>query len=943
LSRGGRIAWLLPAALLAYLGTLSLMHRAATLRADDGVIWLARGEHLEAARVEALGPGGLAGIRLGDLLLQVGKEAPRPGSDVGRLLSGREGRPTRYRLLREDRPLEVKVLPRPADGQNRVFYYLFIAGLAALGAGSLAFWKLSFEPAAPALYGFSLCLAALLVLSPVGGAGILSWIFYWGDLVGRLFLPVFLLAFVRRLMCDDEDLFTATPRGRWLALPALLLLAVAICLIPFQGALAFSDPVRAIRLKDRLELAYLALASGYSVVLLWLGLWRSTRSRTRWRLTSAAAAAAAGLLPPALLYLLPLSMGITPGPLGEIAVLPLGLVPLGFAATLFQERSVDLDRSLRAVVRSSAAGAVFLAGGLFGSYLLTALPGGIGGGGVLTEIVLPLAFSSVLAVLLHRPLIGKVDRLLGSRSPDAMQLMLRFREDLGAELRLERLAQRLRAGLQEAFGLAPVHLLVDADGTGSYEETPMLPGLPGERLEFEIPQVARQSLALREVVLLQTGGDSLPEEIRAGMCRRGCRYLFPLITAGVPVAFLVVGAHRDGSPLSGSEIDALAALSTQVAKSVEAARLYREIEVRGRREAALRRETEAILESSRIGILLADASGRITAANRASAEVLGVATPVGRTVASLLPRGLLMLLDRCAREDRTGAGERVYRFSFGAQDGSTRVLNATRSPLGGAPGAGTVYTLDDVSEQVRREERMLQQDHLASMGLLASQVAHEVNAPLTGIASYAQILMARLKSRLPEMELLRKIEAQAFRAAGITGSVLNFVRRKDREAAGEFDPGPVVAESLALFEPQLKGKRIRVSVERAPSLPAVRGHRGRLQQVLINLLLNAAQALPGGGEIRIAIDREGEALRVRVSDNGIGIPAAQLPRIFEPFFSGRSGGTGLGLAVVREIVSEHGGEIAVESVEGAGSTFTVKIPAAPARATAAEVVAPVAS
>jgi signal transduction histidine kinase len=187
-----------------------------------------------------------------------------------------------------------------------------------------------------------------------------------------------------------------------------------------------------------------------------------------------------------------------------------------------------------------------------------------------------------------------------------------------------------------------------------------------------------------------------------------------------------------------------------------------------------------------------------------------------------------------------------------------------------------------------------------------------------------------MKSRIPEMELLKKIESQAFRAAGIAGSVLNFARRKDEEPAQEFDPGAVIAESLALFEPQLKGKRIRLSMERAPSLPMIRGHRGKVQQVLLNLLMNAAQALPSGGEIRLALDRDGESVRIRVSDSGVGIPSANLPRIFEPFFTARSvgKGTGLGLSVVQRIVLEHGGTIQVESVEGAGSTFTVSLPAA---------------
>jgi signal transduction histidine kinase len=257
------------------------------------------------------------------------------------------------------------------------------------------------------------------------------------------------------------------------------------------------------------------------------------------------------------------------------------------------------------------------------------------------------------------------------------------------------------------------------------------------------------------------------------------------------------------------------------------------------------------------------------------------------------------------------------------------VVNVTRSPLAGSHSAGSVYTIDDVTEEVRREEKMVRQDHLAAMGLLASEVAHEVNTPLTGIASYAQMLMVRMKSRMPEMELLKKIENQAFRAAGIAGSVLNFARRKEAEPAQVFDPGPIISESLALFEPHLKGKRVRLTIERAPSIPPIRGHRGRLQQVLLNLLMNAAQALPSGGEIRLAMDRDGESVRIRVSDNGVGIPAGDLRRIFEPFYTTRDDGkgTGIGLSVVQRIVQEQGGEVRVESVQGSGSTFTVTFPA----------------
>ncbi len=927
----GTIGALIPALLLAILGLLSFLNRAASLHGEDGVIWASRGRGLEAASIQAGSPADIADIKRGDQLISIAAVAPSATRSVRELLWGRAGLPTPYKVLRGNQRLDLEVLPRPDGEENRLYYFLFIVGAAALVAGSLALVKLPSEHAALVLYGLCLAFFSLLALSPGGNARILDWIFYWGDLAGRLLLPPLIVHFVLELSEPVPRLGAGTGRRIWLYAPAILLLGVAVYLIPLKGALAFSEPTHAIRLKDRLELFYLGLYTVLAVSTLFARLWSCTRAATRWRLRWVAASAAAGLLPLCLLYLLPVALGVPAGALGELSVLPLAIAPLGFTATLFQERAVDLDRSLRAAVRWAVVGAVFLAGGAACSRLLSFLPGGASSGGILAEVSFPLLISGALAVLFYRFLGSKVDRLLGRRPAATSRLLLELGEDINGEVRLEPLAKKLVSRLASQFGVDPVLLLVEGPGEGIFLPARGSTHLSNQPMRWSFSDQEARELSTKEMVLLGDAGAELPSAAREEARKAGFRYVFPMVVRGQMRALLLSGPRRDCSALEGEDLDAMAALASQAAKAVEAARLYREIEERSRREEQLRRQTEAILQSSRIGILLCDAAGRITAANLAAARILGHPVPIGAGVGAMLPKGLLMLLDRSVRDVRRGgSGERVYRFSLGRADGKIRVINASRSYLGGDPLSGVVYTLDDVSEEVRREESMVHHDHLAELGLLASQVAHEVNTPLAGIASYAQLLMARMKSRIPEMELLKKIESQAVRAAGIAGSVLNFARRKDEEPAQEFDPGAVIAESLALFEPQLKGKRIRLSMERAPSLPMIRGHRGKVQQVILNLLMNAAQALPSGGEIRLALDRDGESVRIRVSDSGIGIPSASLPRIFEPFFTTRSDGkgTGLGLSVVQRIVLEHGGTIQVESVEGAGSTFTVSLPAA---------------
>jgi two-component system, NtrC family, sensor kinase len=926
----GRIGALIPALLLAGLGVWSFLNRTASLHGDDGVLWAASlGEGLKAAKIQEGGPADLAGIKRGDHLITLAAVAPSTTRSVRELLWGRAGLPTRYQVLRGGQRLDVEVLPRPDAEENRLYYFLFIVGSSALAAGSLALMKLPFEPASPALYGLCLAFFSVLALSPGGNAHSLDWVLYWGDLAGRLLLPPLFICFVLKLSRPGAASGAGLRRGFWLFAPAILMLAVAVYLIPLRGALAFADPAQAIRLKDHLELFYLGGYTVLAISVLHAKLWGCTRASIRWRLKWLAASSAAGLLPLCLLYLLPVALGVPAGTLGELSVLPLAIGPLGFTATLFQERAVDLDRSLRAAVRWAVTGAVFLSGGAACSWLLSLVPGRSAPEGILAEVVFPLSISGALAMVFYRFLGSKVDRLLGRRPAGTSRLLLELGEDLNGELRLEALAKKLVSRLESQFGVHPVLLLVEGPGRGIFLPAQGCVPLPHQPTHWSFSDKEVRELSSREMVLLVEDAAEFPSAAREDARKAGFRYAFPLVVRGHLRALLLTGSRRDRSTLEGEDLDAMAAVASQAAKAVEAARLYREIEERRRREEHLRRQTDAILQSSRIGILLCDAAGRITAANLAATRILGHPARVGTGVEEALPKELLMLLDRSHRDvRRVGSGERVLRFSLDCADGKSRVINASRFSLGGDPWSGMVYTLDDVSEEVRREESMVRHDHLAELGLLVSQVAHEVNTPLAGIASYAQLLMARMKSRIPEMELLKKIESQAFRAAGIAGSVLNFARRKDEEPKEEIDPGAVMAESLALFEPQLKGKRIRLSTERAPSLPMVRGHRGKIQQVILNLLMNAAQALPSGGEIRLALDRDGESVRIRVSDSGVGIPATSLPRIFEPFFTARSDGkgTGLGLSVVQRIVLEHGGTIQVESVEGAGSTFTVSLP-----------------
>jgi signal transduction histidine kinase len=239
--------------------------------------------------------------------------------------------------------------------------------------------------------------------------------------------------------------------------------------------------------------------------------------------------------------------------------------------------------------------------------------------------------------------------------------------------------------------------------------------------------------------------------------------------------------------------------------------------------------------------------------------------------------------------------------------------------------------MDDITERVELETQLSQADKLSSIGLLAAGVAHEVNTPLAVISSYAQLLSKQLQGDPQKGPLMEKITRQTFRASEIVNNLLNFSRTSGTEFA-DVDVNKIIMETLTLLEHQFKTSRIVVEDELGKSLPPISGNSGRLQQVFLNLFLNAKDAMPEGGKLRIATSN-GEGVAVVVSDTGSGIPQEHIQRIYDPFFTtksapreGQGKGTGLGLSVTYGIIQEHAGKIRVESRPGEGTTFYLDFP-----------------
>ena len=246
------------------------------------------------------------------------------------------------------------------------------------------------------------------------------------------------------------------------------------------------------------------------------------------------------------------------------------------------------------------------------------------------------------------------------------------------------------------------------------------------------------------------------------------------------------------------------------------------------------------------------------------------------------------------------------------------------------PEVGAVTVWKDVTEEREVTRRLLQAEKMSAVGQLAGGVAHEINNPLGGILAFAQ-LMSREERSAEDLENLALIMDAATRAKKIVESLLRFSRRPKQDERGDVDLARVAEDALFLLSSQIKDGKVEVVRKIEPAL--CHGNGNLLGQILVNLLVNALQAMKLQGRLTVETGVEGGRCRVRVSDNGPGVPAEIQSRIFEPFFTTKpeGQGTGLGLSICYRIAEEHGGTIRHEPAPGGGAAFVLEIPQAQQR------------
>jgi signal transduction histidine kinase len=244
---------------------------------------------------------------------------------------------------------------------------------------------------------------------------------------------------------------------------------------------------------------------------------------------------------------------------------------------------------------------------------------------------------------------------------------------------------------------------------------------------------------------------------------------------------------------------------------------------------------------------------------------------------------------------------------------------------------GSIHVARDITDEKEKEMRLIMSERLASLGQMASGIAHEINNPLASIAGCAEGLLNRVKTERFDPVLfenyLEIIEEEISRCKGITTSMLSFVRKETYEKK-EININETIDKTIEIIGFQGRLKDVEVIRNYKEELPAILGSEGELRQVFTSIIMNALDAMQDKGTLTLETGIERNTEFIKISDTGYGIPAAYINKIFNPFFTTKSekGGTGLGLSIARKIIANHSGDINVISDEGKGTTFKVTLP-----------------
>jgi len=906
---------------------LNFQQRSRFVLPDDGVTWLDTQQGVVAWHVVTDSPASKAGIKQGDIVESVRGFQIHRAADVTRVLF-RVGPWTevRYKMRRGEAGFETPLVTAPQDTSSSIENYLRITALLYIFIGLFIFVRRWNAPRAIHFYVF--CLASFILYSfhYTGKLNSFDYTIYWANVVALLLQPALLVHFA---LVFPERRGTLWPKLAAVYAPpaALLILHIFIA----TGTLDFLPAFSTRYWLDKVEQANLGIYFLLAATIFLFSYRRAPSGVLRQQLKWVTGGTFAGSLPFLMFYIVPYILGVVPAPWMKLSVFSLALIPLCFGYAIIRYRLMDVDiifkRGLAYTFATAAIVGIYFAGiALIGETFHTRWPTGPAGG----------VIAIVVAAFLFEPVRGwmqtRLDRFFYRDRLDYRRTLIEFGRALTNEVRLEplvgsvldRISQTLLVDRLAVFLEDPAH-------AGQYVLSRSMGLRPEGPLDLTFLDPSRPALE-RGCLFFESARAAAEEtvSVRRTLEELDLNYFIACRFRDRTVAILGLGKTVDGDYLSSDDLELLSTIAGYVAIAIENARLYQSLEQKAMQIERLKDFSENIVESLNIGVLTVDLEDCIESWNPQLENLLAIPRreALRRRLQDVLPPDLVAEISSRYTADRVSG---IYKFQLNTPGGRRLVINASIAPLVGKTGTrlGRLILLDDITQRVRLEEQMVQTEKLTSLGLLAAGVAHEVNTPLAVISNYIQMLAKQIPEGDPRQKTIERIVKQTFRASEIVNNLLNFSRTGAAEFV-EVDLNSVLEETLTLVQHPFKTAQVNVIKNYTEQLPPVLGSMTRLQQVFLNLFMNARDAMPSGGMLEVRTGAHNGSVAVEVTDTGSGIPAENLHRIFDPFFTTKATGrgTGLGLSVSYGIIKEHAGKVDVRSTPGKGTSFRLEFPVA---------------
>jgi len=406
--------------------------------------------------------------------------------------------------------------------------------------------------------------------------------------------------------------------------------------------------------------------------------------------------------------------------------------------------------------------------------------------------------------------------------------------------------------------------------------------------------------------------EDAPRDLGARLQEMGVALAIPLIAANQLTGIIFLGEKLSGDMYTTEDIGLLRILAKQAAVALDNVRHYEEMVRMNEYHARL-------LDIMQDGVIALDPRQRIITFNDAAERILGV--PVEEALGKRLPElGMTELpIDSLGEQ-----GEELIITTGGGVE-IPALVTVTPFIRRWEVEHSYLVVIRDLTALRELERQKLQAERFSSMGAMAASLAHEIKNPLVPIKMFAHLLPSRYDDAEFRKEFSETVINEVERINRLVAQMLDLVRKPASEK-GLVDLREVMQRLLTILRPQCERQGVTIHVEIAPDLPMVVGQAGQLYQSLLNVLTNAVQVMPDGGDLHITLAVEEDRVTCRIADSGPGVPEELLPHIFEPLFTTKTDGHGLGLALTYQFIRANGGEIRVESPPGAGLIVTVALP-----------------